>query len=195
MSRQHRLILNDSVHPRVFMASKGPEQYWQRKARRNGQGSEISWSEVQYCCSGLLRECLALKQLWISGSRLIDHQIPYSLAEVPSYGYVWIKSRQFHKKFYLIEILRSSSIAHQDGVSPAILHTCRTACWTWHDLPVPTIMVAWGLIMTLMCLVNSYTGLIMSVLVDIGGYCAAHFPQCPSVFGTRGSRIIPWKVP
>jgi len=28
-------------------------------------------------------------------------------------------------------------------------------------------MVAWGLIMTLMCLVNSYTGLITSVPMDI----------------------------
>jgi hypothetical protein len=33
-------------------------------------------------------------------------------------------------------------------------------------LLVPSIMVAWGLVMTLMCLVNSYTGLIMSVRID-----------------------------
>jgi hypothetical protein len=35
-------------------------------------------------------------------------------------------------------------------------------------------MVAWGLIMTLMCLVNSYTGLIVLVLVVDGLCCDAY---------------------
>jgi hypothetical protein len=35
-------------------------------------------------------------------------------------------------------------------------------------------MVAWGLVMTLMCLVNSYTGLIMSVRMVVGLCCDAY---------------------
>jgi hypothetical protein len=62
-------------------------------------------------------------------------------------------------------------------------------------LPVPSIMIAWGLVTTLMCLVNSYAGLIVSVCKDVGMFVRfIIILQCSNVPRTCRSWIVRWQV-
>jgi hypothetical protein len=87
---------------------------------------------------------------------MYGHQITYCLVEVPSYVFTSLSGRGAKKSSS--GILFSSCSDHPDGVG-VLWFTPGTISHVISS--VPTIMVAWGTIMTLMCLVNSYQGLIM----------------------------------
>ena len=86
---------------------------------------------------------------------MYGHQITFCLVEVPSCVFTSPSGRG--AKTSSTGISFSSYSDHPDGVgvmvhAEVISHVMSS---------VPTIMVAWGTIMTLMCLVNSYQSLIM----------------------------------
>jgi hypothetical protein len=59
---------------------------------------------------------------------------------------------------------------------------------------VPSIMIAWGMIMTLMCLVNTYQGLIMCETRVISfSTVSAHLVQSSHLSRTSRRGVVPWR--